>query len=58
MDNKTIEELAREAQRAYQKEWRAKNRDKVAAINRRYWEKKAAEEIARRQMKQNDERKD
>lgn len=32
---------AAEAKRAYMKEWRAKNRDKVKANNARYWERKA-----------------
>lgn len=36
-----MNEKAREAQRAYMREWRRKNRDKVAANNRRYWERKA-----------------
>lgn len=34
-----------EARRAYYKEWRRKNREKVSANNRRYWEKKAAEAV-------------
>lgn len=34
---------ARKAQNEYHREWRAKNRDKVRAINERYWAKKAAE---------------
>lgn len=50
MENKkAIEELAKEEQRKYQRQWRAKNRDKVASINRRYWEKKAAELAASKQ---------
>lgn len=36
-------EAAREARRAYKREWNKKNRDKVAAAQRRYWEKKARE---------------
>lgn len=36
-------EAARKARRAYQKEWRAKNPDKVKAATERYWIKKAAE---------------
>ena len=42
MMNNTISEAAREAQRAYYREWRKKNPDKVREKNRRYWEKKAA----------------
>lgn len=31
------------ARNEYMRQWRAKNRDKVKAINERYWNKKAAE---------------
>ena len=34
-------EAAREARRAYKREWNAKNRDKVKASQERYWERKA-----------------
>ena len=34
-------EAARAARNEYHREWRAKNRDKVKAINARYWEKRA-----------------
>lgn len=34
---------AKEARRAYQKAWRAKNKDKVRAANERYWLKKGLE---------------
>lgn len=37
----TISDEAKEIQRAYFKEWRRKNPDKVREKNRRYWEKKA-----------------
>ena len=33
---------ALEMRRAYLREWRAKNRDKVKTYNRTYWERKAA----------------
>jgi len=36
-----IDALVKEAQRAYFKEWRAKNPDKVKAIRERFWKKKA-----------------
>ena len=36
-----LDEAALEARRAYQREWRRKNRDKVKAWNERYWQKKA-----------------
>lgn len=35
---------AEEARRAYYKEWRAKNRDKVKRYNKNYWEKCAAKQ--------------
>lgn len=38
-----LEQRIKEAQREYQRQWRAKNPDKVRAKNRRYWEKKARE---------------
>lgn len=42
--NEEYSAAAREVQRAYYREWRKKNPDKVKEKNRRYWEKKAAEE--------------
>ena len=41
MSEKEIQELVREERSRYAREWRARNKDKVAANNRRYWEKKA-----------------
>ena len=41
-----LTEQAKEARRAYQKKWRAANRDKVKATQQRHWEKKAAEMMA------------
>ena len=41
MQDKKLEDLAREAQRQYHREWRAKNPDKVRAKNQRYWLRKA-----------------
>ena len=57
--NKTIEELAKDARREYHREWCKKNKDKVRAINRRYWEKRAAA-LAATQVKErnNDESND
>lgn len=34
-------EAAKEARRAYYRNWKKKNKDKVAAANERYWAKKA-----------------
>lgn len=39
-----LSEAARKIQRAYYKEWRKKNSDKVREKNRRYWEKKAVQQ--------------
>ena len=38
----TIAEAAKEAERAYHREWRKNNPEKVKANRKRYWEKKAA----------------
>lgn len=40
-ENKLLEEAAKEARRQYSREWRARNKDRVREINRRYWAKKA-----------------
>lgn len=42
-------EQAKAARRAYKREWNRKNRDKVAAAQRRYWEKKAQRAAAQDQ---------
>jgi len=36
-------EAAVEARKAYMREWRKRNKEKVRQINARYWEKKAKE---------------
>lgn len=36
-----LNELAAEAKREYQRNWRANNKDKVKAMNQRYWLRKA-----------------
>lgn len=46
---------ALEARRAYQKEWRAANRDKVRERNRRYWERRAARLAADRQEQEHEQ---
>lgn len=38
-----MDEKALEAQRAYMREWRKKNKDKIKEHNARYWAKKAAQ---------------
>lgn len=37
-----MDEKAKEARRAYKREWNRKNRDKVKQAQERYWTKKAA----------------
>lgn len=53
-----IDAEIKEMKRQYNREWYAKNKEKVRAINRRSMERRAAAIIARRQMEQNDEHKD
>lgn len=43
MNEKIFDDLVREAQREYGRQWRKKNPDKVKAKNRRFWERKALE---------------
>lgn len=38
-----LSEAAKEARRAYKREWNRKNRDKARAAEARYWEKRARE---------------
>lgn len=44
MTQDTIERMAIEARRAYQREWRRANPDKVKASAMRYWAKRAMKE--------------
>ena len=41
MNEKELREAAASARREYKRAWRRKNKEKVAANNRRYWERKA-----------------
>ena len=50
-----MEAAKREARRAYQKEWRRKNPDKVRANHDRFWAKKAAEMMAAAAEKEGEE---
>lgn len=43
--DRSLENLAREEQRRYQREWRRRNKDRVREINRRYWERRAKRRI-------------
>ena len=46
-----MSEAAREARKAYQREWNRKNKDKVKANQARYWERKAAKAKEQEQAK-------
>ena len=50
--NEQLEELAREKQREYLREWRKKNPDKVKEYNKRYWRKKALEMLKESKKKE------
>ena len=56
MSNIDIEK-ARAAQRAYAKEWRAKNPDKVREKNLRYWARRAEREAQEALVSATDEKK-
>lgn len=49
-ETRSIEELVKAEKRDYYRKYRAKNRDRVNANNRRYWERRALE----RQRKQHE----
>ena len=40
-----LHEAAKEAQREYQRKWRAANKEKVRQHNQNYWKKKALESM-------------
>ena len=45
LTDEQLEELAREKQREYLREWRKKNPDKVKEYNQRYWRRRALREL-------------
>lgn len=49
----TEETTAAELRRAYHREWRAKNKDKVKAYNQKFWERRA--EKARKERTNNEQ---
>ena len=52
-NQKTLEELALEERRAYFREWRANNKDKVKKHKATYWEKRAKRRLEeKRQMQE------
>ena len=50
MDKHEMAEAARLERNRYAREWRAKNKDKVQASNKRYWETRAARKTERQMM--------
>ena len=52
----TPEEAAKEAQRAYKRVWYARNKERVAAYNKSYWEKRGQELIAEMRAKEESEK--
>lgn len=40
-NNTCTTDAGREARRQYQREWRARNRERIAEYNRTYWQRKA-----------------
>jgi len=53
MSEEQIMELVRQEKNRYAKEWRRKNPDKVAANNRRYWQRKAFERLEKEKAEGN-----
>ncbi len=49
----TVEQMTA-ARRAYQREWRAKNREKVKEYNARFWSKKCAEKMLAEKKEKSD----
>lgn len=58
MTNQEMDELIAQERRAYQKEWRAKNKDKVRQYNRNFLMKRAAARLAEQQKVTDDESND
>lgn len=45
MNKPTIEELVLQERKAYFKDWRARNKDKVRKNNQNYWKKRAEKRL-------------
>ncbi len=45
LTDKEMQELAREKQREYQREWRKRNPEKIKEYNQRYWIRRALREL-------------
>ena len=54
MDSTRITDAGREARNRYNREWYAANKERRAAINKRYWEKRAAREQEARNAAENE----
>lgn len=50
MDSIRMTDAGREARNRYNREWYAANKEKRAAINKRYWEKRAAKLAAEKEV--------
>ena len=54
MNEQTLDRMAAEERRAYQKEWKAKNKDKVREQNARYWRNRALKRMKEQQEQDSD----
>lgn len=52
MEDTKLSEEEREARNKYMREYRRKNKDKIARINKRYWKRKAEEMEDKEESKQ------
>ena len=53
-EEKLMTEEAKEARRAYKREWNRNNKDKIKAAQARYWEKQALKKKAKLEANAND----
>lgn len=58
MTDQEMDALIIQERRAYQKEWRKQNKDKVRQYNRNFYLKRAENRLAEQQKGQNDESND
>ncbi len=45
MTEQQMQDKARQERNSYQRQWRARNKERVKAINARYWAKRARQKI-------------
>lgn len=55
LDEQRLAELAAEERRAYNREWKRKNPDKVRAERERYWRKRALKRLEEENAKDADQ---